>query len=69
MDLGGRSVRQTSQSVIGGQQSYNPAFSPDEGASCKTPLTVQNVSGHDFSRAGRAIKSCWALQAAEKPLI
>src|ERR1035438_5169162 len=36
----------------------------DLGASCKTPLKPQNVSGHDFSRAGRTTKSCWALAPA-----
>jgi hypothetical protein len=33
-------------------------------ASCKIPLTLQNVSGHDFSRAERATKPCWALAPA-----
>jgi hypothetical protein len=34
---------------------------PISRSSCKIRLRVQNVSGHDFSRAGRAIKSSWAL--------
>jgi hypothetical protein len=30
----------------------------------KTPLKLQNVSGHDFSRAERVTKSRWALAPA-----
>jgi hypothetical protein len=33
-------------------------------ASCKILLQLQNVSGHDFSRAGKATKSHWALAPA-----
>jgi hypothetical protein len=29
--------------------------------SCRIPLRLQKVSGHDFSRAEKAAKSCWAV--------
>jgi hypothetical protein len=35
-----------------------------DGDFCKIALRVQNVSGHDFSRAERATKSSWALAPA-----
>jgi hypothetical protein len=34
------------------------------GASCKTPLRLQEASGHDFSRAERAKNPCRALAPA-----
>jgi hypothetical protein len=40
------------------------AIAIDYGASCKIQSKVQEVSGHDFSRAEGAQKSRWALAPA-----
>jgi hypothetical protein len=46
-----------------------PRFNADsanhiEGATCRIPMGLLEASGHDFSRAERSARRCWALAPA-----
>jgi hypothetical protein len=45
---------------------YDSARCPSVNQSAIATVLTDVLKGHDFSRAGRATESCWALQAAEK---